>query len=219
MEHQKLVWPVHKLVCGVGKANPFLWPKLTAKEADDAIKHKDVRIFDTTPITELIEGFGVPSHGVDDKIKDLSELSPPADEKGVALEQLLIANVRLFEEERTFLPQKTDGEPEFAVTCLRSMTSWVGKLDHDFLTSIETPAGRTPFLHRILVFYALMFSPRGTESRALSSKAWAQVAACFDKDLQTENRGEAQQLVQVMGEAVETESALSQRIWEVMRGQ
>ncbi|BGP39517.1 hypothetical protein JCM10449v2_003468 [Rhodotorula kratochvilovae] len=94
-----------------------------------------------------------------------------------------------------------------------------GKLDHDFLASIEPPSGRTPYPHLVSVFHALMFSPRGTESRALSSKAWAQVVTCSDKDLQTENRAEAQQLVQEMGEAVRMESALSQRIWEVMRGQ
>ncbi|GAA5902551.1 hypothetical protein JCM6882_009314 [Rhodosporidiobolus microsporus] len=31
-EHQKLVWPVHKLVCGPGKANPFVWPAFFPEE-------------------------------------------------------------------------------------------------------------------------------------------------------------------------------------------
>ncbi|GAA5846249.1 hypothetical protein JCM9279_005873 [Rhodotorula babjevae] len=38
-DHQRLVWPVHRLVCGPGKAKPFQWPLLTQDEADEAIKH------------------------------------------------------------------------------------------------------------------------------------------------------------------------------------
>ncbi|GAA6041022.1 hypothetical protein JCM8097_004680 [Rhodosporidiobolus ruineniae] len=38
-EHQKLLWPVHKKVCGPGKANPFMWPNLSQYEADEAKKH------------------------------------------------------------------------------------------------------------------------------------------------------------------------------------
>ncbi|GAA6041071.1 hypothetical protein JCM8097_004705 [Rhodosporidiobolus ruineniae] len=38
-EHQKLLWPVHKKVCGPGKANPFLWPDLAPDEVEDAKKH------------------------------------------------------------------------------------------------------------------------------------------------------------------------------------
>ncbi|BGP15613.1 hypothetical protein JCM10213_004133 [Rhodosporidiobolus nylandii] len=38
-EHQKLIWPVHKRVCGPGKCSPFLWPDLTQGEADDATTH------------------------------------------------------------------------------------------------------------------------------------------------------------------------------------
>ncbi|GAA5905074.1 hypothetical protein JCM6882_002433 [Rhodosporidiobolus microsporus] len=37
-EHQKLIWPTHKLVCGPGKANPFLWPDLSQSELDAATK-------------------------------------------------------------------------------------------------------------------------------------------------------------------------------------
>ncbi|GAA6043774.1 hypothetical protein JCM8097_007696 [Rhodosporidiobolus ruineniae] len=35
-EHQKLIWPVHKQVCGPGKANPFTWPPLSQSELEDA---------------------------------------------------------------------------------------------------------------------------------------------------------------------------------------
>ncbi|GAA6041079.1 hypothetical protein JCM8097_004709 [Rhodosporidiobolus ruineniae] len=38
-EHQKLLWSVHKKVCGPGKANPFVWPDLSQEEADEAKKH------------------------------------------------------------------------------------------------------------------------------------------------------------------------------------
>ncbi|GAA5887834.1 hypothetical protein JCM6882_000770 [Rhodosporidiobolus microsporus] len=40
-EHQKLVWAVHKLVCGPGKASPFLWPLLSQEEADDIFANLD----------------------------------------------------------------------------------------------------------------------------------------------------------------------------------
>ncbi|GAA5963673.1 hypothetical protein JCM8115_004237 [Rhodotorula mucilaginosa] len=33
-EHQKLVWPVHKLVCGPGKARPFRHPTLNDAELE-----------------------------------------------------------------------------------------------------------------------------------------------------------------------------------------
>ncbi|TNY22429.1 hypothetical protein DMC30DRAFT_415096 [Rhodotorula diobovata] len=38
-EHQKLVWKVHRRVCGPGKANPFTWPLLSEAEAEEALKH------------------------------------------------------------------------------------------------------------------------------------------------------------------------------------
>ncbi|GAA5887863.1 hypothetical protein JCM6882_000780 [Rhodosporidiobolus microsporus] len=38
-EHQKRVWPIHKLVCGPGKAHPFVWPLLSPEEADFACAH------------------------------------------------------------------------------------------------------------------------------------------------------------------------------------
>ncbi|GAA6062906.1 hypothetical protein JCM10212_004355 [Sporobolomyces blumeae] len=33
-EHQKLVWKVHRQVCGE-RSNPFLWPDFTDKEFDE----------------------------------------------------------------------------------------------------------------------------------------------------------------------------------------
>ncbi|GAA6041060.1 hypothetical protein JCM8097_004695 [Rhodosporidiobolus ruineniae] len=35
-EHQKLLWPVHKKVCGPGKASPFMWPDLSQVENEAA---------------------------------------------------------------------------------------------------------------------------------------------------------------------------------------
>ncbi|BGP15647.1 hypothetical protein JCM10213v2_003636 [Rhodosporidiobolus nylandii] len=40
-EHQKLIWPVHKRVCGPGKCNPFRCPDLTEEEAKDVKKHAE----------------------------------------------------------------------------------------------------------------------------------------------------------------------------------
>ncbi|GAA5903820.1 hypothetical protein JCM8208_006588 [Rhodotorula glutinis] len=38
---QRLVWNVHKRVCGPGKANPFMWPLLSEDETRDIIEHLD----------------------------------------------------------------------------------------------------------------------------------------------------------------------------------
>ncbi|GAA5903809.1 hypothetical protein JCM8208_006585 [Rhodotorula glutinis] len=38
---QKLVWNVHKRVCGPGKANPFVWPLLSKDESREIIEHMD----------------------------------------------------------------------------------------------------------------------------------------------------------------------------------
>ncbi|TNY22464.1 hypothetical protein DMC30DRAFT_145490 [Rhodotorula diobovata] len=38
-EHQKLVWKAHRLVCGPGKANPFMWPLLTEDESREVLAH------------------------------------------------------------------------------------------------------------------------------------------------------------------------------------
>ncbi|BGP15657.1 hypothetical protein JCM10213v2_003646 [Rhodosporidiobolus nylandii] len=48
-EHQKLIWPVHKLVCGPGRCSPFLWPKLTKYEAEEAKQHFDTPYDPSTP--------------------------------------------------------------------------------------------------------------------------------------------------------------------------
>ncbi|GAA5924578.1 hypothetical protein JCM3775_005413 [Rhodotorula graminis] len=38
-DHQKLVWNVHKRVCGPGKANPFVWPLLTKNGSREILEH------------------------------------------------------------------------------------------------------------------------------------------------------------------------------------
>ncbi|GAA5942337.1 hypothetical protein JCM10213_004142 [Rhodosporidiobolus nylandii] len=38
-EHQKVIWPVHKRVCGPGKCSPFRWPRPNEDEAADARAH------------------------------------------------------------------------------------------------------------------------------------------------------------------------------------
>jgi len=92
------VWPAHNLVCGPGKANPFLWPRLTSREAEEAVKHKDVLFLGQASISMLIQVHGVARHEVDvrprlssvcepvrltparprqDKIRSISDQAPP----------------------------------------------------------------------------------------------------------------------------------------------
>ncbi|BGP15666.1 hypothetical protein JCM10213_006164 [Rhodosporidiobolus nylandii] len=44
-EHQKLIWPVHKRVCGPRKCSPFCWPDLTHDEVDAVLKIMHIPIF------------------------------------------------------------------------------------------------------------------------------------------------------------------------------
>ncbi|GAA5887830.1 hypothetical protein JCM6882_000768 [Rhodosporidiobolus microsporus] len=37
-EHQKLLWPLHRRVCGVNRAKPFVWPALSKEEAAFGLK-------------------------------------------------------------------------------------------------------------------------------------------------------------------------------------
>ncbi|GAA6047081.1 hypothetical protein JCM3770_004187 [Rhodotorula araucariae] len=198
-EHQKLVWPVHKLVCGPGKANPFLWPKLTAKEAEDAVQHKDVCIRNGISISELLQKQRVRPAMVADNIKSLCDHPSSLVFPGHYRDQLTIASIRFSELMRNFQPEKTPGEPEFVVKVLRSMTAWTARLDFDFILSSQSPIGRTPFLHRVLICCALTYLPRETAPRALCLTAWDQVQACFDHDLQVSNRAEAEKVMQTVG--------------------
>ncbi|BGP39504.1 hypothetical protein JCM10449v2_003455 [Rhodotorula kratochvilovae] len=204
-EHQKLVWPVHKLVCGPGKANPFRFPKLTAKEAEDAIQHKDVRIHNKITIAELIQKERVPSHKVADEIRSLSELSSSTAVSHPRWDQFNIAHIRYLEHERTFQPEATPGEPEFAHDRMAR------QLDHDFLLTLDKPVGRTPFLHRVLICCALTYMPRAVAPRALCLTSWDQMQACFDKELKPKNRAEAEKLMHETGGTVEVE--FTARVW------
>ncbi|GAA5887978.1 hypothetical protein JCM6882_000823 [Rhodosporidiobolus microsporus] len=75
-EHQKLVWPVHKLVCGPGKANPFLWPALSKEELTRMLKNLDepyVIRGDTVYQTTLRQWLGV--LGDEKSLSELASLS------------------------------------------------------------------------------------------------------------------------------------------------
>ncbi|GAA6044166.1 hypothetical protein JCM8097_003732 [Rhodosporidiobolus ruineniae] len=50
-EHQKLVWPVHKLFCGPGRAKPFILPLFTEDEANDMLGRLDEPFDDVDGIT------------------------------------------------------------------------------------------------------------------------------------------------------------------------
>ncbi|GAA5960614.1 hypothetical protein JCM10213_006692, partial [Rhodosporidiobolus nylandii] len=88
-EHQKLIWPVHKLVCGPGRCSPFLWPKLTKYEAEEAKQHFDTPYDPSTPSstlsTRLVHDNGVPADGCAAFLGEITEGRPstlsPADEQ------------------------------------------------------------------------------------------------------------------------------------------
>lgn len=150
-------------------------------------------------------------------IRALSVTAPPCRPEDVATEQRLLAHIRLFEEERNFGPRRTPHGAEYVVRVLRSMTTWTSKLDTDILEHVPTPPGRTPFLHRALAYYALAYSPAGTEASSLSGKAWAQVVRSFETELRPKDPALAREGLSELAVVVERAAERALRTWEAVR--
>ncbi|GAA6041148.1 hypothetical protein JCM8097_004139 [Rhodosporidiobolus ruineniae] len=54
-EHQRFVWPIHKLFCGPGKANPFLLPPLSPDEAAEAKAHASDEYHDADMLIDPVD--------------------------------------------------------------------------------------------------------------------------------------------------------------------
>ncbi|GAA6043778.1 hypothetical protein JCM8097_007698 [Rhodosporidiobolus ruineniae] len=77
-----LIWPLHKKVCGPGKANPFTWPDLTEEEGEAAKKHlRTPVVIDpedgcTVSIEEILRKRGVEDTSLEDLIDSLVDGHP-----------------------------------------------------------------------------------------------------------------------------------------------
>ncbi|GAA6043829.1 hypothetical protein JCM8097_002074 [Rhodosporidiobolus ruineniae] len=100
-EHQKLLWPVHKKVCGPGKAYPFMWPPLSQDEADEATKHLHTRpaASDEDSIsTMLMRDWSVADQAQVDYIRSLTQAAPQS--LSTLLQQLCLVSLRSIEHQR-----------------------------------------------------------------------------------------------------------------------
>ncbi|BGP39500.1 hypothetical protein JCM10450v2_003466 [Rhodotorula kratochvilovae] len=123
-----MVWPVHKLVCGSGKAKPVTWPGLTAQEADEAIAGKAHPSFGDAGLPALFQRItGVPSSGFD---------------------------VRYGEYQRA-RGTGTARDADLATGGLRLVAAWVYDLDPSALV-VDKPRGRDAVVHRLVVHQTLV---------------------------------------------------------------
>ncbi|GAA6043792.1 hypothetical protein JCM8097_007709 [Rhodosporidiobolus ruineniae] len=113
-EHQKLVWPYHKEVCGK-KGNPFLFPGLSKDEVDFAIKHVDtpVTTFGMRPISikqSLVELLGRVPRDIPSLIRSLSKDGTP--QYAQLIQQALLLKIRGVCGQLAVAPFETQGTQE-----------------------------------------------------------------------------------------------------------
>ncbi|BGP39498.1 hypothetical protein JCM10449v2_003449 [Rhodotorula kratochvilovae] len=143
-EHQKLVWPVHKLVCGPGKANPFLWPALSQQEVDEILSNAEYKpVLDGESARSAVEA-------------TLMRLTVHSDSVRQHAQQNLIFELRFTNFQRTVARAPDD---QLRFTPLQFATSLAVVTDESPSSSMSW---YTPLCHRLLVFAAV--SDRGNRA-------------------------------------------------------
>ncbi|KPV75227.1 uncharacterized protein RHOBADRAFT_43716 [Rhodotorula graminis WP1] len=109
-DHQKLVWNVHKRVCGPGKSNPFLWPLLSDDELPEMLAHMNETTGYlvgcepecNTVAKALQHDFALPPDSVTLLITSCAQSAHPnASDPGSLAVQLVVATIRALEFART----------------------------------------------------------------------------------------------------------------------
>ncbi|GAA5865721.1 hypothetical protein JCM8547_002757 [Rhodosporidiobolus lusitaniae] len=131
------VWPIHKLFCGPGKTNPFIFPPLSKEEADEALANSG-----STYIWP-----GVHATSLNEWLRRL----------GCTEAACILATIRYSRDLRAFRTRKITGElppSRLFVLCRCSQIAvvnlsnfWRGKADH-----AATPSWVFPFLHHLSFF-------------------------------------------------------------------
>ncbi|GAA5909805.1 hypothetical protein JCM6882_002680 [Rhodosporidiobolus microsporus] len=94
-EHQKLIWPSHKRVCGP-RSNPFVWPELTQEEAEEARKFLTHEYSDTRWYKLCVTAAAIAKLDPPDPLALLDWLtSLPPELSAKPTPQLLLAEVRV----------------------------------------------------------------------------------------------------------------------------
>ncbi|BGP39538.1 hypothetical protein JCM10450v2_003504 [Rhodotorula kratochvilovae] len=164
-EHQKLVWSKHKLVCGPGKAKPFLWPRLSSEEAAEAIEHRKTKTFTDASLEGFFQlAFGVPPAQLPGAINALTG-PPPSDIEELSYQNALIGQVRYCEALRWQSrplnappppPTLAESGPQSFV---HNLTVYAYNLARGAAFGYDEPEGRDAFLHQLLVFAVLLQAP------------------------------------------------------------
>ncbi|GAA6041127.1 hypothetical protein JCM8097_004129 [Rhodosporidiobolus ruineniae] len=164
-EHQRMVWPIHRKVCGPGKANPFFLPPLTADEAVEAKRHADVEVrmpYSRGPYSLRIATTDVDSgpEALDDTLESLQTKSIRVPEQQRIEQQVSLALVRCVETERQALMRKPGGPPPAAVDfALGEVSGLIAQVLRPHMEATSDPHRDipylTPFLHRAAVLFFL----------------------------------------------------------------
>ncbi|GAA5942342.1 hypothetical protein JCM10213_004144 [Rhodosporidiobolus nylandii] len=176
-EHQKLIWPVHKLVCWP-RSNPFLWPDLSPEELDDAKQNLEFRRAEEDE-RETLASFFTEFHKrpLSDAPKRMYYLLGEDSPLPIDLKQANIMCVRSREAmrvqaERNVKQQQTHTSlpPARPVDILRASTLVVFR---PFLSLCRnpvtaTPDWWTPWLHTVVIWLALdRLAPGSDETYAI----------------------------------------------------
>ncbi|GAA6039904.1 hypothetical protein JCM8097_006792 [Rhodosporidiobolus ruineniae] len=138
-EHQKLLWPVHKKVCGPGKANPFFWPHLSQDEANEAKRHLQTKSSRLSGLQPDSIASALRKHGVQ-----------PADHQ-----QLILLEIRTLEFQR-LVTQDYCPIPTVDLV-LRHAASYAYLCIPPFSSAATTPPWVAHACHLLLTWIGLTF--------------------------------------------------------------
>ncbi|GAA5887860.1 hypothetical protein JCM6882_000779 [Rhodosporidiobolus microsporus] len=192
--HQKMAWPIHKLVCGPGKAHPFLWPPLSQDKAKVLDQHRAdsfVLSASTGPVTSSINQL----------VKEWqNDLGPNTGE----LDQLSTS---------TMEGPGTSTEHQHAVSCFRAAEFLRrASATHSLSTpspQYDSPPWRSEVHHRCILFFFLKDLVLGKKAQGVhearatfqaAGHAFRQLIRIVEEDFAEEHPTEAASLRSVLSE-------------------
>ncbi|GAA5855894.1 hypothetical protein JCM9279_001162 [Rhodotorula babjevae] len=164
-DHQKLVWKVHKRVCGPGKANPFVYPLLSKNEAKDILEHlhdSDGALArhpaQTSTIAKALQHFvQVPGRELRDCIKTVTE-GGPNELVTFEVQQRVLVIARSHANLRSIDPTRPIIGP--AMNPMGTLSSWDWYTARDSTESSTMRWGEEPwrswYRHAMLIFSFLL---------------------------------------------------------------
>ncbi|GJN88926.1 hypothetical protein Rhopal_001897-T1 [Rhodotorula paludigena] len=192
---QKLVWPVHKTVCGVDKANPFRWPDLKPDEVEEAIRNKGHESFPSaTILTVLHRAVGLQPDHFDAYIRSLRDsatFTPIEHYK----KQATLSYIRYSAYHRT-RDQLLHWSGDPTTSVLRCTAGWAFDLGPEVPHARDGLSGRTPVLHRILVHQTIMhkvFNEPDPRLLTLAKRTFDSLKVVIEEDLQVADLERRQQ--------------------------